>query len=328
MTVKRATVFGGSGFVGRHIVKRLAARGIVVRVAVRDPDAALFLKPMGAVGQVVPVYGDVADERAVAAAVDGADWVIDTVGFWRPQRRRSFADVHGKGARFVARHAAATGVRRLVLISGIGASETSPSAYVRSRAAGEKEAREAFAATTVVRPSVVFGPGDAFFTRIGLVARYSPVFPVIGGDTRLQPVYVGDVADAVMACLDDGSTAGGTFELGGPVVYRHRELIEKVMQQCQRKRVLVGVPFWAANLMAGMASLMPGSPLDRNVVELLRRDNVVADGALGLAALDVPPTAVEFDPADLHGPVPPRRPLEAGAAGLTRGPSGRPSEDP
>jgi uncharacterized protein YbjT (DUF2867 family) len=293
MAVKRATVFGGSGFVGRHIVKRLAARGIVVRVAVRDPDAALFLKPMGAVGQVVPVYGDVADERSVAAAVDGADWVIDTVGFWRPQRRRSFADVHGRGARFVARHTAATSARRLVLISGIGASENSPSAYVRSRAAGEKEAREAFPGTTVLRPSIVFGPGDAFFTRIAAVARYAPVFPVIGGDTRLQPVYVGDVADAAMACLDDNATAGGTYELGGPVVYRHRELIEKVLDLCDRRRLLVGLPFWAANLMAGMASLVPGSPIDRNVVELLRRDNVAADGAPGLAALDVSPTAVD-----------------------------------
>jgi uncharacterized protein YbjT (DUF2867 family) len=293
MAVKRATIFGGSGFVGRHIVRRLAARGVVVRVAVRNPDTALFLKPMGAVGQIVPVFGDVADEGAVAAAVDGADWVIDAVGFWRPQRRRSFADVHGRGARFVARHAAATGARRLVLLSGIGARETSPSAYVRSRAAGEKEAREAFAATAVLRPSVVFGPEDRFFNRIGVVARYLPVFPVIGGDTRLQPVYVGDVADAVMACLDDRATAGQTFELGGPVVYRHRDLIELVFKLCGRRRPLVDLPFWAADAAASLAALVPGAPIDRDVVELLRHDNVAAEGAPGLATLGVRPTAVE-----------------------------------
>lgn len=293
MTVKRATVFGGSGFVGRQIVKRLAARGIVVRAAVRDPDAALFLKPMGAVGQVVPVYGDVADESAVAAAVDGVDWVIDAVGFWRPRRRRSFADVHGRGARFVARHAAASGAKRLVLLSGIGVRDNSPSAYVRARAQGEKEAREACVGTTILRPSVIFGPGDTFFTKIGGIARYLPVFPVIGGDTRLQPVYVGDVADAAMACLDDDATAGKTYELGGPVVYTHRQLIEMVLDLCERRRPMIGLPFWAADLMAAAGSLVPGSPLDRHVVELLRRDNVAAESAPGLAALGVAPTAVE-----------------------------------
>lgn len=293
MDVTRATVFGGTGFVGRHIVKRLAKRGIVVRVAVRRPDEAWFLKPMGAVGQIVPVYGDVADERSVAAAVEGADWVFDAVGFWDQTRKRKFEDVHGKGARHVARHAAATGAKGFVLMSGIGASDKSASAYVRSRAMGESEAREAFDRTIVLRPSVIFGPGDSFFSTIAGTARYTPVFPLIGGDTRLQPVYVGDVADAALAAIEDRKGAGAVFELGGPVVYTHRELVELTLEFCNRKRAIVNIPFWAAEIMAGLASLVPGAPINRSMVEMLKDDNVVDPKAAGLDRLGLTPTAVE-----------------------------------
>ena len=292
MPIARATVFGGSGFIGRQIVKRLAQRDVVVRAAVRDPEDALFLKPMGAVGQIAPVYGDVRSEKAVAAAVAGVDLVVNAVSLGVQTRRNRFADVHVNGARRVARLAAAAGVKRLVHLSGIGSDPNSDSAYVAARGRGDVAVREAFPAATLLKPSVVFGPGDHFFTTLAAMARLSPALPLFGGGAaRIQPVYVGDVADAAVKSLD--ADASAAYELGGPTVYTHRELMRLLLQTVGRRRMLVAVPERIALIMAFFASLLPGVPLTRDMVKLAVADNVVAAGAPGLKDLGIAPTSVE-----------------------------------
>ncbi|MGE5145620.1 MAG: complex I NDUFA9 subunit family protein [Candidatus Eiseniibacteriota bacterium] len=294
MTARRATIFGGSGFIGRHIVRRLAAEGVVVRVAVRRPSQALFLKPMGAVGQIVPVAASVQDPEQVAAAVHGAHDVINVVGHYVERGRATFAAVHEQGAETVARAAAAAGVERLVQFSGIGADPRSPSRYARSRARGEQLVRAAFPGATILRPSVVFGPEDAFFNTFAYLAQLSPVLPLFGGGkTRLQPVYVGDVAEAARRALHDPAAPGQTFELGGPRVYTFRALLELLLAEIQRDRLLVPVPFWLAEIKAAFLSLLPSPPLTRDQVKLLRSDNVVTPGVPGLEALGITPTAAE-----------------------------------
>ena len=300
MTIARATIFGGSGFIGRHIVKRLAQRGIVVRAAVRDPENALFLKPMGQVGQIAPVGADIRSEKAVTAAVAGVDLVINAVSLGVQTRRNRFADVHVQGAKRVARLAAAAGVKRLVHISGIGSDPHSDSAYVAARGHGDRVVREAFPTATLLKPSVVFGPGDHFFSTFAAMARLSPALPLFGGGkARVQPVYVGDVADAAMKVLDDDagkagvSSAGQDFELGGPTVYTYRELMTLLLQTVERKRLLVNVPERIALIMAAFAALLPNRPLTRDMVKLAVADNVVASGAKGLKELGIAPTTVE-----------------------------------
>lgn len=294
MTLARATVFGGSGFIGRQIVKRLAQRGLVVRAAVRDPEAALFLKPMGQVGQVAPVAIDVRSERGVAAAVAGVDVVINAVSLGAQTRRDRFADVHVEGAKRVARLAAAAGVKRLIHLSGIGSDPNSDSAYVAARGHGDRAVLEAFPAATLLKPSVVFGPGDHFFTTFAFMAKMLPALPLFGGGTaRVQPVYVGDVADAAIKVLDDPASQGHAYELGGPTVYTYRELMTLLLRTVERKRLLVNVPERIALIMAAFASLVPGKPLTRDMVKLALADNVVGTGARGLRDLGIAPTTVE-----------------------------------
>jgi NADH dehydrogenase len=313
MALRRVTVFGGSGFIGRHLVQRLARRGVIVRVAVRDPEGAAFLKPMGNPGQVVPMRVNIADHAGIAAAVEGADAVVNLVGILYERGRRSFNEIHVNGAGRIARAAVLAGARRFVQVSALGADRASPARYGRSKAAGEAAVREAFSGAVVLRPSVVFGPEDDFFNRFAALARLSPVLPVIGtmprlelraeggprldlagdGGTRFQPVYVGDVADAIMRSLEDEGTVGQTFELGGSQVYRFAELMELMLTEIGRKRLLVPVPFWAASVMATAMGLMPVPPLTRDQVRLLRRDNVLSGTAPGLEALGLSPTSPE-----------------------------------
>lgn len=295
MTIARATIFGGSGFIGRNIVKRLAQEGIVVRAAVRDPENALFLKPMGQVGQIAPVMADIRSEKAVAAAVAGVDLVINAVSLGAQTRRNRFADVHVQGARRVARLAAAAGVKRLIHLSGIGSDPNSDSAYVAARGHGDRAVREAFPAATLLKPSVVFGPGDHFFSTFAAMARLAPALPLFGGGTaRVQPVYVGDVADAAMNALADPASAGQDFELGGPTVYTYRELMTLLLQTVERKRLLVNVPERVALILAAFAALLPNRPLTRDMVKLAVADNVVASGAKSLKELGIAPTSVEI----------------------------------
>ena len=293
-TRRVATVFGGSGFIGRYVVRRLAQSGAVVRVAVRDPEAALFLKPMGAVGQIVPLYAPITEEALVARAVAGADEVVNLVGILAERRRGDFARVQAEGAGRVARLAAKAGVARLAHVSAIGADPAGPSRYAASKGEGEAQVRAAFPTATILRPSVVFGPEDQFFNRLGRVAQFLPVMPVIAGETRFQPVYVGDVADAVLAVLSRAAAVGGVFELGGPRIWRFRELVAYILRETGRRRKMINVPMAALRLGAMLAEHLPGKPLTRDQLLLLARDNVVAPGAPGLAALAIAATPVEL----------------------------------
>ncbi|WP_291297917.1 complex I NDUFA9 subunit family protein [Elioraea sp.] len=289
-----ATVFGGAGFIGRYIVKRLATQGFVVRVAGRDPERAMALKPMGVPGQILPVRASVTDARSVEASVNGATVVINCVGILFESAGARFAAVQGQGPGIVASAAAAAGVGRMVHLSAIGADAASPSVYARTKAAGEAAVLAGFPGATILRPSIVFGPEDGFFNRFGSLARFAPALPTYGGGTtRFQPVYVGDVADAVMASLDRAEAIGRTYELGGPRIYTFKELLQYVLAVTGRKRLLIDLPFSVGNLQARLFELLPTPPLTRDQLLLLQRDNVVAEGALTLADLGIAPKALE-----------------------------------
>jgi uncharacterized protein YbjT (DUF2867 family) len=289
-----ATVFGGSGFIGRYIVKRLAHKGFIVRVAVRDPEAALFLKPMGGVGQVVPLYASVSDEATVQRATEGADLVVNLVGILAERRRGDFMRIHAEGAGRIARLASAANAARLVHFSAIGADPKSRSRYAASKAAGEQAVREAFPQAAIVRPSVVFGAEDMLFNRFAAMARLLPIMPVICGSTRMQPVYVGDVADAVMAALGRPDSLGAIYELGGPRIWQFGDLIAYVLQQTGRKRPMLSIPLPLAQLQAFFMEFLPGKPLTRDQLRMLQRDNMVSLDVPGLAELGVVPTPVEL----------------------------------
>jgi uncharacterized protein YbjT (DUF2867 family) len=285
------TVFGGSGFIGRHLVRRLAADGCIVRVLVRNPERAAFLKMYGEPGQIVPMYGDVADAASVAGAATESFEVINLVGILYEKGRRTFQRIHVEGAANVAKASADAGVDRLVHMSAIGADPASPAEYGRTKAAGEREVRAAFPRATIIRPSVVFGPEDDFFNRFASLARFSPALPVF--KTRFQPVYVGDVADAFMAVLADPETAGKVYELGGPRVIGFRELMQIMLREIGRKRALVPLPLSIAQLEAVFLEMLPVPPLTRDQVKLLGRDNIVDPGALSFKDLGIQPTGVE-----------------------------------
>ncbi len=294
MAERVVTVFGGSGFIGRHLIGRLARQGWIVRVAVRRPSRAGFLKPMGDVGQITPIRAPIQDQIAVESAVAGADAVINLVGILYERRHQTFAAVHDRGAQTVAAASAAAGVGRLVQVSALGADPHSTADYARSKGAGEAAVRTACPDAVILRPSVVFGPEDGFFNRFAEMARISPVLPLIGGGgTRFQPVYVGDVADAIAKSVTDPACVGRTYELGGPHIYTFKELMELLLRQIHRRRLLVPWPFALAELQAIFFELLPVPPLTRAQVRMLRHDNVVAEGALTLADLGIAPTAAE-----------------------------------
>ncbi|MCR9257868.1 MAG: complex I NDUFA9 subunit family protein [Alphaproteobacteria bacterium] len=295
MSAQVATVFGGSGFIGRYVVRRLAKAGYRVNVAVRDVERAKFLRPLGDVGQITAIPTTVTDRDQVARAIDSADVVVNLIGILYEGGGNSFAGVQAEGPKLIAEEAAKAGATRLVQVSAIGASATSPSDYARSKAAGEKAVLEAFPDATILRPSVVFGPEDGFFNRFASIARMSPVLPLFGGGTtKFQPVYVGDVADAVMKGLTDPETRGKTYELGGPRVYTFKELMEIVCKETKRKKVLLPLPYAAGDLQATFMELLPHPPLTRDQMKLLRRDNVVTpDGVGTLADLGIEATSVE-----------------------------------
>ncbi|MDA8251265.1 MAG: complex I NDUFA9 subunit family protein [Rhodospirillales bacterium] len=289
-----ATVFGGSGFIGRQVVKRLALAGHVVRVAARDTERARQLCPMGMVGQVVPLYATLADRGTVERATAGADLVVNLVGILAEHRRGDFQRIQAEGPGLIGAAAAAAGVARVVHVSAIGADPDAPSLYARSKGQGEQALRSAFPAATILRPSVVFGPEDRFFNLFGALAAFSPIMPVIAGATRLQPVYVGDVADAVMAALQRADAVGRTYELGGPRVWTMREILAWILTETMRHRPLVPVPMAIVRLQAAVLERLPGKLLTRDQLLLLTRDNVVAEGAAGLRELGVTPTPAEL----------------------------------
>lgn len=288
------TIFGGTGFIGRYLIKRLADGGARIRVMSRDPAQAQFLKPMGDVGQIAPIAYDPGDDASVAAAVTGSDAVVNLIGILYERGKRTFEAAHVETARRIAAASKDAGVSRLVQVSALGADPRSPSAYARSKAAGEQAVSEAFPSATVVRPSIVFGPEDSFFNRFAAMARLSPALPLIGGgETRFQPVYVGDVAQAICRIIDEPRTAGRTYELGGPYVYTFRELMELMLHEIDRRRALVPVSWRLADLKASVLEHLPSAPLTRDQVQLLKQDNVVGSDAATLADLGIAPTAVE-----------------------------------
>lgn len=292
MRGERVTVFGGSGFIGRAIVRLLTQQGAMVTVGCTDVEAAKSLKTMGMPGQVAVVKADVLNKDAVSRALTGADHVVNLVGLLAPHGRHSFSKVHADAPGMIAAGAAAAGVRSLVQVSAIGADADSKSAYARTKAAGEENARKAFPDTVVLRPSVVFGPDDGFFNRFADLAAKAPAMPLIGGArTLFQPVYVDDVAAAVLAVLGQSKTAGKTYELGGPDVVSLRKVMTIVMEQTQRQRPFVPLPFWLARVQARFLELLPNPPLTRDQVTLLQSDNVVAEDALTLADLGIEPTS-------------------------------------
>lgn len=290
---KLAAVFGGSGFLGRYVVKRLAAKGYVVRVAVRDVEGAMFLRPMGDVGQIVPLYAPLHEEALVARATEGADIVVNITGILAENRKGDFYRTHVEGAGRIARLAASSVAQRLVHISAIGADAASASLYARSKAAGEDAVRAAFPRAVILRPSIMFGAEDHFFNRFAAMAAISPVIPIVGGNTKFQPVYVADVADAVLAALSNDST-GNTFELGGPEVKTFKELIEFMLKIIERKRTIIDLPIGLANLQARFLQRLPGKLLTTDQIKLLQRDNVVEKGALDLSSLGIVPTRMDL----------------------------------
>ena len=291
------TVFGGSGFIGRHVVRALAKRGYRIRVAVRRPDLAGHLQPLGAVGQINAVQANLRYPESVVAAVHDASVVINLVGILAETGKQRFDPDQAEGAAAVARAAADTGAR-LIHGSAIGADAQSTSDYARTKAAGEAAVREAVPSAVILRPSVVFGQEDDFFNRFGALARLSPVLPLIGGGTtRFQPVFVGDVAQAHLAAVEGRVKPGTTYELGGPETTSFKELMEFVCRTIERKRLLVPLPFWLARLEAMWLQYLPNAPLTPDQVELLKRDNVVSDAAIAegrtLAGLGIGATAME-----------------------------------
>ncbi|SLN23284.1 complex I NDUFA9 subunit family protein [Oceanibacterium hippocampi] len=294
MTARLVTIFGGAGFIGRHLVQRLAQKGYRIRVPVRDPNAAAILQPLGNVGQIVSVQANLRNAESVRAAVTGSDVVINLVGILYESGAQTFAAVHERGARIVAEAARDAGVGSFVQMSALGAAADSPSRYGRSKAAGETAVRAALPDAVIVRPSIVFGANDTFFNRFAAMARISPALPLIGGGhTRFQPVWVGDVAEAIVRAVEDEDCRGRTFELGGPRVYSFRELMQVVLTATGRKRLLLPLPFGLARFEAMFLQMLPAPPLTVDQVDSLTVDNVVADGAEGFAALDIRPASVE-----------------------------------
>ncbi len=293
------TIFGGSGFVGRYIARRMAQQGWRVRVAVRRPNEAMFVKPYGAVGQVEPVLANIRDDDSVRSVLAGADAVVNCVGILAESGRNTFDAVLAEGAGRIARLAAAEGIGTMVHLSAIGADEDGDSDYARTKALGEAAVREHMPDAVILRPSIVFGPEDEFFNRFASMARFGPLLPIVGANTRFQPVYVDDVAQAaVMGAM--GTAAPGTYELGGPEVATFRALMEDMLAVILRRRLIVNVPFWVARIMGGTFDFLKAisggliqGPITRDQVRNLANDNVVAEGAKGLADLGITPMAMD-----------------------------------
>ena len=279
---KLVTIFGGSGFLGRHITSLLAKQGYRVRVAVRRPELAGHLQPLGGVGQIHAVQANIRSENSIHVACEGADIVINLVGILFQSGKQAFRTIHKEGADKIARAAVKCGSECLIHISAIGADSQSPSTYARTKARGEEAVLAEFPDAVILRPSVVFGPEDGLFNRFAELSTFSPALPLIGGGTnRMQPVYVGDVAKAVLAAIEGKAQKGGIYELGGPEILTLKEIMQKTLEFSERKRLLVWVPTLLAQwFIAPVLSLMPNPMLTPDQVKLLKKDNVVSEQAI------------------------------------------------
>ncbi|WP_106746521.1 complex I NDUFA9 subunit family protein [Yoonia maritima] len=296
---KLVTIFGGSGFVGRYIARRMALEGWRVRVAVRSVNEAMFVRPYGVVGQVEPIFCNIRDDASVAAVTEGADVVVNCVGLLDEAGKNTFDAVHADGAGRIARIASDLNVARMVHISAIGADENAPSVYGRTKAAGEAAVLAGFPGAVILRPSIVFGPEDTFFNRFAGMSRFGPVLPIVGAATLFQPVYVDDVAAAAATAII-GDAEAGVYELGGPDVHSFRSLMQKMLGVVRRRRLIVNIPFWIARIMAwgfGVGrtlslGLVKG-PVTKDQVASLTVDNVVSEGAKGLDAFGIQATSLD-----------------------------------
>jgi len=297
---KLVTIYGGSGFVGRYITRRMAKAGWRVRVAVRRPNEAIFVKPYGVVGQVEPVLCNIRDDASVASVMQGADAVVNCVGILNQVGKNKFDAVQADGAERIARIAAANGITNMVHVSAIGADENAMSDYARTKALGEEGVLTHMPSATILRPSIVFGPEDQFFNRFASMSRMGPVLPVVGAATKFQPVFVDDVAQAAeLALLGQAET--GVYELGGPRVASFRDLMALMLKTIRRRKLVLNVPFFAATLMGFgfdmlqklSLGLFTNSMITMDQVANLKNDNVVADDAKSFADLGIKPTALE-----------------------------------
>lgn len=297
---KLVTIYGGSGFVGRYIARRMASEGWRVRVAVRRPNEAIFVKTYGVVGQVEPILCNIRDDASVASAMHGADAVVNCVGVLNELGKNGFGAVQDEGAGRMARLAAEQGISRMVHISAIGADANSDSEYARTKAAGEAAVLTHMPDAVILRPSVIFGTEDQFFNRFAGMTRISPFLPIFGADTRFQPVFVDDVAQAAVKGVL-GQAAPGVYELGGPEAKTFRELMRQMLEVIHRRRIIIGLPFWGGRIMAGVLDMLkfvsfqlfPNNILTRDQLKNLRRDNVVSEGAKGFADLGIEPASLE-----------------------------------
>ncbi|MFW2544297.1 complex I NDUFA9 subunit family protein [Primorskyibacter sp. 2E107] len=296
---KLVTIYGGSGFVGRYIARRMAKEGWRVRVAVRRPNEAIFVRPYGAVGQVEPVFCNIRDDDSVRAVMNGADAVVNCVGTFDKGGKNNFDAVQHEGAGRIARIAAEMGVARMVHLSAIGAEAESDSLYATSKGKGEAGVLEHMPDAVILRPSVIFGPEDEFFNRFAKMTRVSPVIPLVGGNTKFQPVYVDDVAQAAVKGVL-GEAEGGIYELGGPDVVSFSGLIREMLGAIRRRRLILNMPFWLGGIIGSVSDLVSSitfglipAQITRDQVKTLKSDNVVSDGAKGFADLGISPMATE-----------------------------------
>jgi uncharacterized protein YbjT (DUF2867 family) len=316
MSRRVITVFGGSGFIGRHVIQRLAKQGAQIRVATRDTEATNFLKPLGEIGQITPIPINISNDASIARALNGADQAINLIGILSKSGKSTFEKIHVEIARTIAKTATQVGVKELVHVSALGASSQSASVYARSKAAGEEAVKEAFEGAVIVRPSAIFGQEDHFFNMFASLARFTPVMPVFGcplipkfklfglgtpfdidfygdGGTRLQPVFVADVADAIVKILENGTNSGKVYELGGPKIYSFKAMLEMVLKESGRPRILVPYPFALAKFGAWFMEFLPKPLITCDQVTLLKTDNVVSGGLPGFDDLEIKPAAAE-----------------------------------
>lgn len=292
--MRTVTIFGGSGFVGRYIVQKFANKGYLIRVAVRNPLAAHYLTPLGEVGQIIPVQASILSSKEVERAILGADTVINLVGILYEKSSQTFEKIHVEGAKKVAENTKKLGLPTLLHMSALGANKDSPSRYASSKARGEEAVLKAFPTATLFRPSVVFGPEDAFFNRFAEIARLSPFLPLIGGGkTRFQPIYVGDVAECFLKAAFKKETQGKIYELGGPEIYSFKQLMIYLLKTIHRRRLLLPLPFSLAKIMAAFTQFLPTPLLTPDQVELLKSDTVVSPTAHAAKELGIHLNAME-----------------------------------
>lgn len=296
---KLVTIYGGSGFVGRYIALRMAKEGWRVRVAVRRPNEAIFVKPYGTVGQVEPVLCNIRDDNSARSAMRGAEAVVNCVGILAPHGKNKFDAVQHEGAERIARLATEEGVGRMVQISAIGADMGSDSDYAKTKGLGEEGVLAHFPGAVILRPSIVFGPEDGFFNRFASMSRFGPILPVVGAETKFQPVYVDDVAQAAVKGVL-GEAKPGIYELGGPEAASFRDLMQKMLNVVRRRRLIVNIPFFMGTLMGisfdilnKLSGGLISGPVTRDQVRNLARDNVVAEGAMGFPELGIEPTDLD-----------------------------------